>query len=96
MLDLKSNFKIGQNDLNCRRCDKQEESQRHILNCDAIKENCIISNSDIPVYEDLFSTDLIKITNIGRIMINNFKIFTNVPTIVHGPTPSATTSVVMD
>ena len=95
MLDVKSNFKIGLNDLTCEKCGKEEETQKHILTCSAIMSNNIISTKDIPLYEDLFCQDSTKIANIGQIMLNNFNIFKNC-TIVHGVTPSAATYVEMD
>ena len=95
MLDVKSNFKTGQNNLNCDKCGKEEETQRHILTCSAISSNSEISNHDIPLYEHLFCSDLVKIASIGKIMLNNFIIFKNC-TNVHRQTPSAATYVEME
>ena len=92
MIKLKSNFKLGQIDLNCSKCGKEEESQKHLLSCSAIMENCIISNSYIPIYEDIFGSDLLKVTNIGKIMFHKFNLYKNCP-IVHGLRPSAATYV---
>ena len=36
MIDLKSNFKVGQKDLKCRLCDKHEEDQQGLLLCPAL------------------------------------------------------------
>merc|ERR1711949_59297 len=41
MLNVKSNFKIGQSDLNCRHGCNVPENQQHILDCAAIGDNCV-------------------------------------------------------
>ena len=33
MLDLKTNFKVGQTDLLCRNCTQENETQKHIMTC---------------------------------------------------------------
>ena len=42
MLKVKSNYKNGHKNLNCRLCGKNEETQQHIL------EECTILNKEIP------------------------------------------------
>ena len=36
MLDLHCNFKIGKSDLLCRKCSKENETQKHIMCCPAL------------------------------------------------------------
>ena len=72
MLDVKANFKVGRTDLNCRKCHKAEETQRHLLECSELNDNSLMLGSNIPKYEDLFSTDLDKVEVIGRILLKKF------------------------
>ena len=59
MLDVKANFKAGKTNLRCRKCLKEEETQRHLLECSELMDNSVMIGSNIPKYEDLFSTELI-------------------------------------
>ena len=62
-LDVKCNFKLGQKSLSCTNCDKADETQRHLLECEALSSNSVVTS--LPVYEDLFGCDHDKIRNIG-------------------------------
>ena len=75
MLDLKSNFKIGQSDLICRGCFKAEETQEHLLVCPSLADNRILNSSKLPQFEDLFSDETEKIENIGQILMTKFNLF---------------------
>ena len=88
---VKCNFKIGLNDLKCRQCDLEDETQEHIMTCPALEENTV-TNQNIPEYSALFSEDPIKITIIGRILQTKFKMLIN-----NLPIPRAhTSSVALD
>ena len=73
MLDVKANFKVGKTDLRCRKCLKEEETQRHLLDCSELLDNSVIVGSNIPKYEDLFSADADKVKVIGRILLQKFQ-----------------------
>ena len=75
MLDLKSNFKIGQSDLICRGCFKAEETQEHLLVCPSLADNSILDTSYFPQYLDLFSDETEKIENIGKFLMTKFNLF---------------------
>ena len=69
MLDVKANFKAGKTNLLCRKCLKEEETQRHLLECSEMMDNSVMIGSNILKYEDLFSTDLDKVEVIGKILL---------------------------
>ena len=70
MLDLKANFKAGQKDLNCRLCDRHEESQQMLLKCPALSSD---SEHPTPPYSDLYSEEKEKITKIAMILKKKFE-----------------------
>ena len=85
MLDLKNNFKIGKNDLNCSLGCNQLEEQPHLLSCPVIN-----SESDQGNYSDIFGTDPKKIEAITKTLIDKF---TKFKTTVHrSPEASAATA----
>ena len=61
MLDVRCNFKTGKTDLTCRKCQKELESQQHILECPELLEKP--SNID---YMDLFGKNLDKLIAAGK------------------------------
>ena len=73
MLDVKGNFKIGQVDTKCRRCEKFEETQEHLLHCPTMMDGGVAS--DVLQYHDLLGEDTPKIKDIARILLEKFKIF---------------------
>ena len=77
MLDVKCNFKIGKNNLLCRKCEVEDEFQNHLLNCEALKDNSLVKSDYTPSYEDLFSAETKKIEIIGKILMFKFKLLTN-------------------
>ena len=72
-LDVKCNFKHGQKSLSCTSCGKADETQRHLLECEALSSNSVVTS--LPVYEDLFGCDHDKIRNIGVILSEKFTLF---------------------
>ena len=71
MIELRSNFKNGKKDLNCRLCGKHEESQQMILECSALNSEPIVD----PHYGDLFCQNKEKVMEIALIPKNNFEKF---------------------
>ena len=72
MLEVKANFKIGKTDLRCRKCLVEEETQKHLLECSELRDNSIVSDSNIPNYEDLYSIDREKVEAIGRVLLHKY------------------------
>ena len=72
MLDLKANFKTGKTDLSCRKCLIEEETQKHLIECSELKDNSLVTDSNVPEYDDIFSTERDKVEAIGRILIQKF------------------------
>merc|ERR1712079_188179 len=66
MVDLLDNFKTGKGSLLCRACDKVQESQSHLLQCNRLSDNDLTSS--LPQYQDLFCDDVQKIANMGRLL----------------------------
>ena len=66
MIPTKENFKTSfQNtNMDCRGCLKEPETQQHLLDCEALNENSI-STGVQEIYDNLFSDDPIKISNIA-------------------------------
>ena len=73
MIDLKSNFKVGQKDLKCRLCDKHEENQQGLLLCPALNSEPVRT----PLYTDLFSEKKEQTTKIAMILKEKFQMFQN-------------------
>ena len=73
MIDIKGNFKSGKADLKCRKCDMEEESQIHLLQCSKLSDYSLMNNNTI-TYEDLFGVDCKKIELIGKILMQRFKL----------------------
>ena len=72
MIDLYCNFKQGKSDLKCRKCHVFDETQEHLLICQALSDNSLVTST--PNYHDLFSNDKVKIGTIGRILMAKFKL----------------------
>ena len=79
MMDLKSNFKLGQTDLSCSRCGTGEESQRHVLSCPAVMQGDTSLVSDTISYEDLLGEDPGRVETLGHKLNQNFDVFKNLP-----------------
>ena len=71
MLDLKSNYKQGKKDLSCGACNTSEESQLHIMQCEALEDSSLLTQN-MPDYCDLMGQDPAKIEAIGRILKMKF------------------------
>ena len=74
-VDVKSNYKSKYKfNMQCRLCEKFEDSEKHYLECEKILEN-IGSNVDLTraKYEDIFSSDLRDQISITKIYEQVFK-----------------------
>ena len=89
MLDIHCNFKKGKSDLLCRKCLLDNETQEHLLSCPALSDNSILTSSNVPKYDDLFSQSIDKIETISKILLQKF----NQLHQVHRSTPCAATKV---
>jgi hypothetical protein len=74
MLDLRVNYKqmYKNEDLMCPLKCIQLDSQQHLLVCPKI-ESTLVSTSDSPVYEDLFSEEVNKVKNLANILEEKFR-----------------------
>ena len=72
MLQLKSNFKTGQENILCTLCEAEEESQTHLLSCKALSSYSVISSDRTPVYEDIYSEDANMVEAMGWILMERF------------------------
>ena len=71
MLDLKGNFKTGKLDEKCRKCEKSDETQEHLLECSALSDSSLTLGT--PSYNDLFGADPSTIGNILKLKFNLLK-----------------------
>ena len=75
MLQLKANFKTGQENIMCTLCEAEEESQTHLLSCKALSSYSVISSDSTPVYEDIYSEDANKVEAMGWILMERFDLW---------------------
>ena len=73
-VDMKSNYKQGKSDIACRLCQSSEETQLHLLHCEALKDSSLLTQ-DTPQYCDLMGQDHARIEAIGRILKTKFTQF---------------------
>ena len=76
MLPVKCNFKIGLSDYKCRKCDTEEEDQKHLLNCPALRDNSVLHHTDIPEYEILYGDNPKELMILGNILRTKFELLT--------------------
>ena len=69
MLDLGGNFKSGLVSTKCRKCQIEEETQEHLLECVELSDYGLVA--ECPEYDDLFGA---KPTSIGKILMEKFQI----------------------
>ena len=80
MLDLRANFKVGQVDLSCTKCDTgEEETQPHLLTCPSLSDTSLVT--EVPEYEQLLDQDPDKVEIIGRIVQHKFNMLKSVSVI---------------
>ena len=74
MLDLKINYKqmYKNEDLMCPLKCIHLDTQKHLLVCPKI-ESSLVSTSDAPVYEDLFSEEVNKVKSLANILEEKFR-----------------------
>ena len=73
MLDIHANFKVGNDDIKCRKCRKSDEDQRHLLKCPELSDRSIVQSSSTISYEDLFCNDIKKVEAIGKVLESKLK-----------------------
>ena len=71
---MRANFKVGQVDLTCTKCDTgEEETQPHLLTCPGLSDSSLVT--ELPVYEHLLDQNPDRVEMIGRIVQHKFSIF---------------------
>ena len=70
-LDLKSNFKAGRTDLNCRLCKENLKDQKHLLTCPALVNVVRTQATSQPPYSDIFS----QLKQITKVLHDKFSLF---------------------
>ena len=74
--EVKVNFKGKYDDeLNCRACGIEEESQKHIIMCKALNENKEVENLN---YENIFNGTVKEKLKIATMFKENLKILENI------------------
>ena len=76
MVEVRCNFKTGKTDLSCRKCQKEPESQQHILECPEL----IKKPSDME-YMDLFGKNLDNLMAVGKQLRKCFNLVINLPNV---------------
>ena len=80
MLDLRANFKVGQTDLTCTKCDTgEEETQPHLLTCPGLSDTSVVT--EVPEYEQLLDQDPDRVEKLGRIVQQKFNMLKSVSVI---------------
>ena len=83
MLDLRANFKVGQVDLRCTKCDTgEEETQPHLLTCPGLSDTSVVTV--VPEYEQLLDQDPDRVEKLGRILQQKFNMFKSDSLLVPG------------
>ena len=84
MLDLRGNFKTEKAERECRKCEIEEETQQHLLDCPALRDSSLAVGR--PNYQDLFGAEPSTIGNISKLEFNLLQSVTQ-----GAPTSAATT-----
>ena len=70
---FKTNFKVRAADTKCRRCEREEETQEHLLYCPALSDHCLVQG--VPLYNDILEENTTKIATITRILSERYQSF---------------------
>ena len=89
MLDVLCNFKTGKKSLLCRACDKAQEDQIHLMQCEKLSSSEI--TNDLPQYDDIFCDNTPKVAKIGRILRTKFN---SLKKIINQPDAPSTVSII--
>ena len=73
MIDVKTNFRNMYSDTVCPVCEKNEDEQKHVLECEILLSNISDITTQKVEYEDIFRCDMSKQTNILKIFQNLWK-----------------------
>ena len=72
MIDVKVNYREKHAHVLCPCCKMEDDSQEHLLSCSKIKaEGTLVSS--VPVYQDLFGSNIEKQVNLTRILKKRFE-----------------------
>ena len=71
MLDVKANYENKYYDTSCVACKSPEENQEHLLQCAELCENNQIVGT-LPVYTDIFGTEVEKMLTVARLIQKSF------------------------
>ena len=78
MVEVRCNFKTGKTDLNCRKCQQEPETQRHLLICPELNQSLSPFNHD---YMDLFGKNLENLIAVGKRLRECFKLVITCPNV---------------
>ena len=73
MTEVKTNFRGKYENFECDLCNKEDETQNHMLNCEAIMKK-INDETKIPDYDELFKGNFTTQLEIAKAFIRNMKI----------------------
>ena len=73
MTDVKANFKNKYEEFECDICKDEEETQKHILECEDILKNTTRIKKETE-YEELFKDNVKNQTEIAKMFIENMKV----------------------
>ena len=74
MVNLKCNFKNGNDDISCALGCNEDDSQENILKCQIIKDNLPEILTTKVNYFDIFSNDITKMISAGALLSKAFKV----------------------
>ena len=72
MVEVKCNKINGETQLKCRLGCNTEETQNHLLHCEALSDSSIVEK--LPEYADLHGKDVEKLENVSKILQAKFKL----------------------
>ena len=62
----------------CTLCGNGEETQPHLLSCEALSSHSLVCSDVVPVYEDIYDEDATTVESIGVILLEKFNQFKNI------------------
>ena len=72
MIDVRCNYSSSYSHLHCPLCKKSEDNQEHLLNCEKLAEEKVISNGEIN-YQQLFERNIGKQEMVVKILKKSFE-----------------------
>ena len=74
MLDVKSNFKNSYNETFCPLCEKENDTQQHVLECPSIISDQLVVTNDAVEYQHIYLNDVKKQAALTRFFMGVWKI----------------------